>query len=261
MRKDEKGMNQILVTEKIYVTPELKMKRKLYKIEFFLSIFLVCLLFSWYIYAQYDQNKSEEVSQEILAGINLGEEETQTDTTTISKKDNVLIVVLDETEEVKEEINVDDLVDEATRKGKGRIPEKHVASDGKEYYSVGIVEIPSINVKYPILSQTSDALLKISPCKFWGPELNEVGKYCIVVHNYRNRKFFSNVPTLEEGDTIDITDLSGRTITYEVYDKYEVDPEDVSPTSQLTGGKKEITLITCTNDNVHRVIVKAREVK
>ena len=28
-------MNQILVTEKIYVTPELKKKKKTYKIEFF----------------------------------------------------------------------------------------------------------------------------------------------------------------------------------------------------------------------------------
>ena len=36
-------MNQILVTEKLYVTPELRRKKKLYKIQFFLSVFLVCL--------------------------------------------------------------------------------------------------------------------------------------------------------------------------------------------------------------------------
>ena len=49
-------MNQILVTEKIYVTPELKRKKKLYKFNFFLSVFLVCVLFSYYIYAEYDRN-------------------------------------------------------------------------------------------------------------------------------------------------------------------------------------------------------------
>ena len=64
-------MNQILVTERIYVTPELKRKKKIYRFNFLLSIFLVCSLFSYYIYAEYDRNKNEEVSQEILANINL----------------------------------------------------------------------------------------------------------------------------------------------------------------------------------------------
>ena len=62
-------MNQILVTQKLYVTPELRRKKKIYKIQFFLSVFLVCLLFSYYIYAEYDRSKSEEVSQEILTGM------------------------------------------------------------------------------------------------------------------------------------------------------------------------------------------------
>ena len=62
-------MNQILVSEKLYVTPSMKRKKKFFKIEFFLSVFLVCLLSSYYIYAEYDRNKSEQVSQEILAQI------------------------------------------------------------------------------------------------------------------------------------------------------------------------------------------------
>ena len=52
-------MNQILVTEKLYITPEFKRKRMLYKIEFFLSVFLVFALFSYYVYAEYDRNKNE----------------------------------------------------------------------------------------------------------------------------------------------------------------------------------------------------------
>ena len=32
-------MNQILVTQKIYVTPELKRKKKFYKVHFILSLF------------------------------------------------------------------------------------------------------------------------------------------------------------------------------------------------------------------------------
>ena len=52
-------MNQILVTEKLYVTPELRRKKKLFKLQFFLCVFLACLLFSYYIYAEYDRGKIE----------------------------------------------------------------------------------------------------------------------------------------------------------------------------------------------------------
>ena len=54
-------MNQILISEKLYITPELKKKKKMYKIDFFISVFLVCILFSYYIYAEYDKNKNEAI--------------------------------------------------------------------------------------------------------------------------------------------------------------------------------------------------------
>ena len=62
-------MNQILVTEKLYITPEIKRKKRMYKIRFFLSVFLICILFSYYIYAENDRNKSEEVAHAILSQI------------------------------------------------------------------------------------------------------------------------------------------------------------------------------------------------
>ena len=137
----------------------------------------------------------------------------------------------------------------------------YTASNGKKYKTVGSIKIPKINVKYPILSETSVALLKISPCKFWGPEPNEVGNFCIAGHNYKNNKFFSKVPTLVVGDVIEITDLSGRKIKYSVYEKYTVIPQDTSCTDQSTNGRKIITLITCTNDNKKRVIIHAKEIE
>ena len=237
-------MNQILITKKLYITPELKRKKKIYKFDFILSIFLVCALFSVYIYAEYDRNKSEEVSQEILADMNIGQDDT-----TINEEDNVLVVVLDEEEQ---NTPVEDDEKEETK--------VHKTKSGDTYSTIAVVDIPKIDVNYPVLNKTTDELLKISPTKFWGPEPNEVGNFCIVGHNYRNKRFFSKVPDLKTGDKINITDLSGRKITYKVYDKYTVEPTDVSCTSQLTQGRKEITLITCTDDSKHRVVVKAREV-
>ena len=102
-------------------------------------------------------------------------------------------------------------------------------------------------------------MLKSSPCKFYGPEINEVGNYCIVGHNYRNTRFFSKVPTLESGDIIEITDLTKRTILYKVYDKHIVKEDDLKDTDQRTNGKKEITLITCNTIKGTRIVVKAKE--
>ena len=65
---------------------------------------------------------------------------------------------------------------------------------------------------------------------------------------------------MELGDTIEITDLGGNTVVYAIYDKYIVNPDELECTSQMTNGKREITLITCTNDNKQRHIIKAREI-
>ena len=245
-------MNQILIDEKLYVTPELKKKKKMFKFEFVLSVFLLCVLSSYAIYAEYDRNKSEQVSQEILAGITF---EPQTEII----EEEVTVVILNAIPEEEEVIAETQVVQTEVEV---EVPEEQrsVANDGTEYYSIGIVNIPSINVNYPILSTYSDSLLKIAPCKFHGPNPNEVGNLCIAGHNYRNSKFFSKVPTLENGDIIEITDLSGNTVTYAVYDKFIVNPDQLECTSQLTGGRREITLITCTDDNKQRYIIKAREI-
>lgn len=241
-------MNQILITEKLYITPELRKKKKIYKFNFLLSIFLVLFLASLYIYAEYDRNKSEEVSQEILENMDNGNDDTVA-------KNNVLVVVLDDEEANDQQSQLAN----ANKK-------VQTTSGGFRYTTIATVSIPKLNLQYPVLdgetdsAEETEALLKISPTKFWGPEPNEVGNFCIVGHNYRNTKFFSKVPTLVSGDIITLTDLSGRTIQYKVYNKYEVAPTDVSCTTQLTNGKKEVTLITCTDDSKHRVVVKARQV-
>ena len=257
-------MNQILVTQKLYVTPELKRKKKIYKFEFLLSIFVIIVLISVYIYAECDRNKSEETSQGILA--DMYSEEKHDEDITLAKDDSVLIVVLDENAVSEEDIAAVQENNSSVTNGSAKTGIKKT-SDGYSYTSVATISIPKINVNYPILEgqtgsvEETDSLLKISPCKFWGPNVNEVGNYCIVGHNWRNSKFFSKVPTLGVGDTITITEPNVRTITYSVYDKYTVEPQNLSCTSQLTGGKKEITLITCTDNSEGRVIIKAREIK
>jgi len=138
--------------------------------------------------------------------------------------------------------------------------DEEVESYYKGYQIEGILEIPKINIKYPILNQTSDEAMKISVTKFWGPEPNEIGNYTIAAHNNRDGTMFGKTKYLEIGDIIKITSLKNYTIEYQVFDIYSIDPSDVSCVESVEEGTREVTLITCTNGHKNRLIVKGREV-
>lgn len=257
-RQKKKCINQILVTDSVIVTPDFKRKRQIYKFNFCLCTFLAITLFSCCIYAEYDRNRSEQVSQNILLGLNSEEE---VDDTTISVEEGIVIVNALASSNGDEDgahsvVKISDLTGD---KSKNKIVES-IAPDGKSYYTEGILKIPKLGIEYPVLSDTSDELLKISLNRFWGPEPNEVGNYVIVGHNYNSGKMFGKLPNIKIGDKCELTDLLGRTVTYEVYKKYIVEESDVSCTSQHTDGKREITLITCTNTGKQRHVIKAKAI-
>lgn len=257
-------MNQILISEKLYVTPELKRKKKIYKFNFIFSIIMTIILFGYYVYGEYDRTTSDK-SEEILASLEKNTEITVSADQSTQKQDEVLVVYLDDSKETKQEVNLNDLI-EANRKAKID-PEVYTTDSGAKYTTVAVINIPKLDITYPVIysqrasEQTLDELLKISVIKYWGPEPNKTGNLCIAGHNYHNKRFFSNVSKLENGDRIYITDTTNKTVEYIVYKKYIVDPTDLSCTSQLTNGNTDITLITCTMSGKQRTIVKARAVK
>ncbi len=99
---------------------------------------------------------------------------------------------------------------------------------------VGTIEIPKINISYPIFSSYSDELLKVSVCKFYGPDINTIGNFCIIGHNYNTSDFFSKLFLLELKDIINIYDSNRNKLSYEVYESYEVEPDNLSYLSQET---------------------------
>ena len=131
----------------------------------------------------------------------------------------------------------------------------------KGYKIVGIIEIPKINIKYPILSQTTEKSLLISVTKFWGPDINTVGNITIAGHNNFSGTMFGKIKKLEEGDIIKLTDLNNETMEYKVFQKYKINPNDVTCVESVEDETKEVTLITCTNGHKERQVVKAREIK
>lgn len=128
------------------------------------------------------------------------------------------------------------------------------------FVMIGYIEIPKINIKYPILEKETVASLEQSVAVRYpdNPKLNEPGNVVIAGHNYRNGQFFSNLKNVSTGDVVKITDTTGRTLSYTIYEKYETTAEDVAYITRNTGDNTEITLVTCTDDSNARIVVKAK---
>lgn len=128
------------------------------------------------------------------------------------------------------------------------------------YKVIGIIEIPKINIEYPILEKTDKTSLNLSITKFWGEKINQKGNVVLAGHNNLNNRLFGKIDKLENGDVIELTDSQMITIKYQVFKKYIIDPNDITCILPENENSREVTLITCTNGNKNRLIVKAREV-
>lgn len=134
------------------------------------------------------------------------------------------------------------------------------ATTYKGFPVVGTIQIPAINLKYPILNKNTPQALKTSVVLLYTSNgLNEVGNSVIIGHNYRNGTMFSNVKKLSNGDTIYITDMQGRKVKYTIYNMYRASGSDGAYITRNTAGKREISLSTCTDDSKARTIVLAKE--
>jgi len=134
-----------------------------------------------------------------------------------------------------------------------------VETEYKGYKVVGIIEIPKIDIKYPILNKTNDDAMQYAITKFSGGEINSIGNFVMAGHNYLDGSMFGKVKQLKVGDEIKLTDLYNNTVTYEIFDIYSTDPNDTKIINSVKENTKEITLITCTNGHINRLITKARE--
>ena len=127
---------------------------------------------------------------------------------------------------------------------------------------IGLIKIPAIDLEYPILEQTTDEAMKVSISKYWGGDINSYGNVSLAGHNNKiTLTMFGKNKNLKNGDSIFLTDLTGTTIEYKIYDTFITDPDDVSILRTTDKSVREVTLITCTNGRANRLINKAIEVK
>ena len=127
------------------------------------------------------------------------------------------------------------------------------------YQVIGLIQISKINLEYPILIETTQDSLTKTITRFGKGEVNGDGNLCLAGHDYINNSMFGGIDKLEDEDEILITDLYGNKVTYTIFDKYTTNPDDTSVLESIDSRKREVTLITCSNGNKDRLIIRATE--
>lgn len=129
----------------------------------------------------------------------------------------------------------------------------------KGFKVVGKLEMPTINIRYPILDVITHAnAIEVSVGVLYGPGVNRAGNTVIIGHNYNNGLFFGKNKNLQVGDKIYITDLQGNQLEYTIFNKYYTPESDTSYITRQTDGAIEVTLVTCDATGKNRLVVCAR---
>lgn len=147
------------------------------------------------------------------------------------------------------------IIEEELPKEKVEIPETYL-----DYPVTAKIIIPKINLETNVLRDFSKETLDKCLVKFWGPNPNEIGNFCIAGHNYEKENMFSDLKELEVGEEFYLLDNKNGKYTYVISDIYKVNYKNLEPINQNTDGKRVVTLITCTNySNDERLIVRGIE--
>lgn len=119
--------------------------------------------------------------------------------------------------------------------------------DGKRY--LGILEIPALDLRLPIMESWSYPNLKISPCRYEGSVYSE--DLIIAGHDYRSH--FGLLKMLQKGDQMTLIDVDGNQFVYEVAGKEVLAGTDVE---EMKSGDWDMTLFTCTYSGRTRMTIR-----
>ena len=127
-----------------------------------------------------------------------------------------------------------------------------VMLDGYEY--VGYVEIPTLGLKLPVMSEWDYTRLKVAPCRQFGSSRTD--DLVIAAHNYESH--FGHLKDLSVGDTVTFTDMDGIVNTYCVEKIETLNPSEVDA---VQNSGYDLVLYTCTKGGRTRVTVFCNRIK
>ena len=126
-----------------------------------------------------------------------------------------------------------------------------VVIDGYGY--IGYIDIPAFELKLPIMDDWSMERLQTAPCLQYGSPLTNDA--VIAGHNYKHH--FLPLHTIEVGEKVTFTDMTGYVIEYEVADVKTINPTSVS---EVIDSEYDLILYTCTTGGQYRVTVRCNRV-
>lgn len=121
------------------------------------------------------------------------------------------------------------------------------------YDYIGVINIPSLNIKLPIMRETDYDRLAISPCKYYGNITTNDLVLC--AHDYVNQ--FGKISNLKEDDIIIITDVLGNNYVYKVVLTEELNPTDIT---NMIESPFDLTLYTCSYGALKRITVRCNRI-
>ena len=121
-----------------------------------------------------------------------------------------------------------------------------VMLDGYDY--IGVISIPAIDIKLPVMSNWSYPKLKISPCREFGSSRTD--DLVIAAHNYESH--FGKLGSVSVGDNVIFTDMDGVENHYIVQKTDILQPTDVDAVEH---SGYDLVLYTCTYGGKTRITV------
>lgn len=123
--------------------------------------------------------------------------------------------------------------------------------DGYRY--IGVLEIPELNVKLPIMEEWDYNRLNIAPCRYSGSFYKD--DMVIAAHNYQSH--FGRLSQLGIGSEIIFTDVEGNVFNYEVVWNEVLQPNQTQEmTEENEKDPWDLTLFTCTISGSTRFTVR-----
>ena len=132
-------------------------------------------------------------------------------------------------------------------------PEEPKISMINGYNYIGVLNLPTLNLELPVLSDCDEALLKVAPCRDFGDLATD--DLVIAAHNYR--RHFGRLSQLSYGDQVTFTDMDGNVHVYQVAEISMIAPTDVS---LVADSAYELVLYTCDYTNQNRIMVGCRKI-
>lgn len=116
------------------------------------------------------------------------------------------------------------------------------------YAYVGYLELPTLELKLPVMSKWDYTRLQIAPCRQFGSSRTD--DLVIAAHNYQNH--FGRLKELVVGDAVTFTDIEGIVNTYSVERVETLNPTEVDA---VQNSDHDLVLYTCTKGGKTRVTV------